>query len=65
MFLFISFGNWQKILTIILTLMTKKLLFRELYTAPVTETEEMAPDILCESASADLEIVEEGEPWTF
>ena len=45
--------------------MTKELLFRELYTAPVTETEEMAPDILCESSEADLELVGEGDPWTF
>lgn len=46
--------------------MTKELLFRELYTAPVTETEEMAPDILCDSlVDGDLEGVSEGDPWTF
>ena len=48
--------------------MTKELLFRELYTAPVTETEEMAPDILCDSndmTGGDLELIGDGDPWEF
>ncbi|MBR5906378.1 MAG: hypothetical protein IKZ51_08025 [Bacteroidales bacterium] len=45
--------------------MVKDFFFREKYIAPKTEAEAMAPDILCESPEADLEIVGEGDPWTF
>lgn len=40
---------------------------REKYTAPWLETEELAPDILCDSNDfpSGLEDVGEGDSWTF
>lgn len=45
--------------------MVKVLIFREKYTAPKMEADVLAPEILCESPTSELENPGYGEPWTF
>lgn len=45
--------------------MVKKIFERERYITPQFEAEEMAPDILCDSAGGDIELIDDGDPWEF
>lgn len=45
--------------------MVKVLIFREKYTAPKMEADVLAPEILCESPTGDLETPGMGDPWSF
>ncbi len=46
--------------------MTKILLRREIYSAPIAEFDELAPDILCSSPDDwGNETPEPGDPWQF
>ena len=43
--------------------MVKRFILREEYITPQLEAEEMAPDILCDSAGGNIELIDEGDPW--
>ena len=43
--------------------MVKRFILREKYIAPKLEAEQTVPDILCDSAGGDIELVDEGDPW--